>query len=216
MKKMTLDDLKHFRDSMRIPVSDAQLERNEQWLDNYKAVYLPLARYMTPEAAAKIEDYVRSGGTLVCGDADAFSSDLAGNDTSATQARILGIEPTGSADADRLILKVNLWDLEPGTTLPLFSMKAWDETTSPGMARAVRVVDKDAEVLGTYPDGSPAIVRHQLGKGTVIAFAANPFAPLVTVEKSSWPKLIKALQKSLGCKVERPIWRFALPPPGRI
>ena len=28
MKKMTLDDLKHFRDSMRIPVSDAQLEEN--------------------------------------------------------------------------------------------------------------------------------------------------------------------------------------------
>jgi pyruvate dehydrogenase E1 component len=28
MKKMTLEDLKHFRDSMRIPVSDAQLEEN--------------------------------------------------------------------------------------------------------------------------------------------------------------------------------------------
>src|SRR5690606_937915 len=28
MKKMTLDDLKHFRDSMRIPVTDAQLEEN--------------------------------------------------------------------------------------------------------------------------------------------------------------------------------------------
>jgi len=28
MKKMTLDDLKHFRDSMHIPISDAQLEEN--------------------------------------------------------------------------------------------------------------------------------------------------------------------------------------------
>ncbi|RCL85089.1 MAG: pyruvate dehydrogenase (acetyl-transferring), homodimeric type, partial [Microbacterium sp.] len=28
MKKMTLEDLKHFRDSMRIPISDAQLEEN--------------------------------------------------------------------------------------------------------------------------------------------------------------------------------------------
>jgi pyruvate dehydrogenase E1 component len=28
MKKMTLDDLKHFRDSMRVPITDAQLEEN--------------------------------------------------------------------------------------------------------------------------------------------------------------------------------------------
>ena len=42
-------------------VSDAQLERGERSLAGYKAVYLPLAKYMTPEAAKIIEDYVRAG-----------------------------------------------------------------------------------------------------------------------------------------------------------
>ena len=59
-------------------VSDAQLERGERSLTGYKAVYLPLAKYMTPEAAKIIEDYVRGGGVLVCGDAEAFAFDLAG------------------------------------------------------------------------------------------------------------------------------------------
>ena len=63
-------------------VSDAQLERGERSLKGYRAVYLPLAKYMTPEAAKLIEDYVRAGGVLVCGDAEAFAFDLAGNDTS--------------------------------------------------------------------------------------------------------------------------------------
>ena len=50
---------------------------------------------MTPEAAGIIEDYVRAGGVLVCGDAEAFGFDLAGNDTHATRERILGIKTLG-------------------------------------------------------------------------------------------------------------------------
>ena len=52
---------------------------------------------------------------------------------------------------------------------------------------------------------------HQLGKGRVITFAANPFAPQVTVDASAWPAAFKGLQQSLGCKVDQPIWHFALP-----
>src|SRR5512136_1110618 len=69
-------------------VSDAQLERGERSLKGFRAVYLPLAKYMAPEAAKLIEDYVRDGGVLICGDAEAFASDLAGNDTSATRERL--------------------------------------------------------------------------------------------------------------------------------
>lgn len=66
-------------------VSDVQLERREKKLDGFKVVYLPLAKYMTAEATRQIENYVRSGGVLVCGDAEAFTFDLAGNDASAAQ-----------------------------------------------------------------------------------------------------------------------------------
>ncbi len=209
-------------------VSDAQVERGEAKLAGYKVVYLPLAKYMTPAATKNIEDYVRDGGVLVCGDAEAFGSDLAGNDTSATRERILGIKTfgpkskgvrseggkagSGAEMPDRIVLKSARWGLPAGASLRLFNLKVDDQVT-PGHAREIALADAKAEILGTYPDGSPAIVLRKLGKGRVITFAANPFAPQVTVDKSAWPEAIKGLQQSLGCKVDQPIWRFALPAP---
>ncbi len=210
-------------------ISDAQVERGERSLSGYKVVYLPLAKYMTAAAAERIENYVRAGGTLVCGDAEAFSFDLAGHDTSATRERILGIKgvgpkhvdirrngekaPSSAEGPDRIILKSAQWGLPVGSSLRLFELKLGNEASSPGRARELALADPKGESLGTYPDGSPAIVARKLGKGRVITFAANPFAPQVTVDTSLWPALFKGLQQSLGCEVERPIWRFVIPPP---
>jgi hypothetical protein len=198
-------------------VSDAQLERGVAKLSGYKVVYLPLGKYMTPEAAHILEEYVRGGGVLVCGDADAFGYDLAGNDTQATRERILGIktlgpkrQPAGSVPA--ITLKSAQWGLPAGTVLRLFDTKATDET-APACAHEIALADPKAQILGVYPDGSPAIVLHKLRKGRVLTFGANPFAPQVTVDKTLWPQAIKGLQQSLGCKVDQPIWRFALPAP---
>jgi hypothetical protein len=204
-------------------VSDAQLERGERKLDGYKVVYLPLGKYMTPEASKMVEEYVRAGGVLVCGDAEAFGSDLVGNDTSATRERLLGIRvlgpkvpqaQKGGAATDRILLKSAQWGLPAGTSLRLFESKGRDDI-SPVRALELRLADPQAEVLGTYANGAPAIVSHRLGQGRVITFAANPFSPRVTVDESAWPAAIKGLQQSLGCKVDQPIWHFAIPAPGK-
>jgi hypothetical protein len=209
-------------------VSDAQLERGERRLDPYKAVYLPLGNYMTPEAVKLIESYVRAGGVLICGDAEAFSYDLAGNDTSAIRERLLGIKTLGlkhlsanNQDAkrqntvglpDRMVLESAQWGLPAGTHLPVFAPKANDDNSLSHPCQ-IAVLDTRATALGTYSDGSPAIISHGLGKGRVITFAANPFAPQVTVDASPWPAAFKGLQESLGCKVDQPIWRFVIPAP---
>jgi hypothetical protein len=187
-----------------------------------------LAKYMTPEATKLIEDYVHEGGVLVCGDPDAFASDLAGKDTTAARERLLGIKTIGpmprgirseaakersAAEApDRIILKAAQWGLPAGTALRLFPLKSADDAVR-GCARQIALADPRATVLGTYPDGSPAIVAHALGKGRVITFAANPFAPQVTVDVTNWPAAFKGLQQALGCQVDHPIWHFLLPPP---
>jgi hypothetical protein len=198
-------------------ISDAQLERGDAKLSGYKVVYLPRAKYMTPEAARIIEDYVRAGGVLVCGDAEAFGFDLAGNNTCATRERILGIRTLGPKHCPEqpvtaITLKSAQWGLHAKTTLRLFDTKAGEETAL-GCAHEIALADPKAQILGVYPDGSSAIVLHKLGKGRVITFAANPFAPQVTVDKSAWPDEIKGLQQSLGCQVDQPIWRFLLPTP---
>ena len=84
---------------------------------------------------------------------------------------------------------------------------------SPGYAREITLADPQAQILGTYPDRSPALVLHPLGKGRVITFAANPFVPQVAIETRAWPQVFKGLQQSLHCQVDQPIWRFALPAP---
>lgn len=193
-------------------VCDAQLERGEAPLHRYRAVYLPLAGYMTEAATKSLEEYVRTGGTLICGDAEAFSFDPAGNDTRAARERILGVRTAGNKHADRIVLRSETWGIPAGSALRLFDIKVGDEAPAV-RAREIQVMDAAAEILGVYPDGSPALVRRALGKGHVVTFAANPFAPQVAVDASLWPVVFKGLQRSLGCEVERPVWRFALPAP---
>jgi hypothetical protein len=113
---------------------------------------------------------------------------------------------------DCIILKSAQWGLPAGTSLRLFDLKLRDEVPLTG-AHEIALADPKAGILGTYPDGSPAVVSHKLDKGRVITFAANPFALQVTVDASLWPAAFKGLQQTLGCKVDQPIWRFALPAP---
>lgn len=192
-------------------VADSQIELGERSLSGYKAVYLPLGKYMTPEATAKIEEYVRAGGVLVCGDAETFGNDLEGNDTSAARERILGVSVLGPRRASKVLLTLDFGDgTKSGTELPLFETELWGET-SMGRAREIRLTDRESRIIGVYSNGDPAIVVHRLGKGKVITFAANPFAPEVAVEKTEWPAMFRDLQKGFGCKVDKPIWRFVLP-----
>lgn len=194
-------------------IADTQIERGERSLGGYRVVYLPLGRYMTPEATAKIEAYVRGGGVLVCGDAEAFASDPEGNDTTAARERILGIHVNGPKQADKMLSTADFGKgdgSQSGIEMPLFDFELWGEK-SKGHARYISLTNKDDRVIGCYPDGDPAIVVHKLGRGKVITFAANPFSPEVTVEQTAWPAVFKALQKSFGCKTDRPIWRFMLP-----
>ena len=190
-------------------VSDAQLERNQTSLAGYKVVYLPLAKYMTANATRKIEEYIRNGGVLVCGDAEAFTFDLEGNDTRAAQERILGFKSVGANTSTGITIKSPEFGLSVGTRLRLLEREPFD-AAGPS---SISVTDSKAVTLATYQDGTSAIISRKLGKGRVITFAANPFAPTVTVEKSNWPELFRNLQQSLGCKVDRPIWHFVLPPP---
>lgn len=189
-------------------VADSQLETGERDLTGYKVVYLPIGKYMTSDATAKIETYIRAGGVLICGDAEAFGSDLRGSDTSGIRERILGIRTIGPSKAVKIKLSASFPGVKAGTLLPIFPS---EQDNNASTAWTISVSDKAAKVIGVYPDGKPAIISHKLGKGTVITFAANPFAPQVTVENTQWPAVFKALQKHFGCKVDRPIWRFELP-----
>jgi hypothetical protein len=201
-------------------VSDVQLERGEASLEAYKVVYLPLAKYVTPGSADKIEDFVRNGGVLVCGDPEAFSFDLIGHDAGFFRERLLGIttRPRKTRTPETLILASTTWGLPAASKLPVLAATPDDAeaagTESPGPNQLeITLTDPQGSILARFADGTPAMVSRPFGKGRAITFAANPFAPAVAVDSTLWPELFKGLQQSLGCKVDLPIWRFLIPPP---
>ena len=106
--------------------------------------------------------------------AGAFGFALAGNDTSGTRERILGIKTIGpkrtgvnNQDAkgrssaglpDRIILKSAQWGLPAGTTFRLFDLKLQGEAPLTD-AYDIALADSKAGILGTYPDGARRTAR---------------------------------------------------------
>jgi hypothetical protein len=150
-----------------------------------------------------LEDWVRGGGTLVCGDPGAFSWAPDGSETSIARERLLGIR-TGPPMA--------AWSVMVGEKrVPLFPRRTEDGLQP--TARTITLGGDPAEILGRYPDGTPAVIRRGLGQGKVIYFAANPFTPESLFHGAPWTELLKGFQKDAGEPMGLDIWRFKLPGP---
>ncbi|MBI4027543.1 MAG: hypothetical protein HY360_21330 [Verrucomicrobia bacterium] len=63
-------------------------------------------------------------------------------------------------------------------------------------------------------DNSPAITQKKHGKGRAILFAYNPFEKERNIYPGApWVKFFTALQKDIGIKMNREIWKFKFPAP---
>ncbi len=125
--------------------------------NRYRMVVAPYARIVKHGSLAKLRSYVNDGGIAVL-TYDSFSmsdaryqrlnlGSLAGVE--------IGPEATGK---ERVTYKGQTFKVSPGK---------W--TRSQG----VRLINKDARVLGTYADGSPAITVRGSGKGRIYLIAAE-------------------------------------------
>jgi hypothetical protein len=184
-------------------LSDQQLDRGLRKLSDYRIIYLPLATYAEPKLAEALEAWVKAGGVLVCGDPDAFSWAPDGTDTSATRERICGANVTGPKET---------WSVIAGDKrITLFPRRC--ERGRQPTARAITLGSDKTEVLGKYPDSSPAVVRRALEKGKVIYFAANPFTPESLFKGAPWAEVLRGFEKDAGEEMGLDIWRFKLPSP---
>jgi hypothetical protein len=66
------------------------------------------------------------------------------------------------------------------------------------------------EILARFNDGHPAVIRHHIGRGSVILFAFQPFVNNA-IGDAGWKKVFKSLCLDLGLMVNRDIWRFKFP-----
>ncbi len=161
----------------------------------FDTLYLPCARYQRPEIVAKLRAFVEEGGTLVCGDPQAFTTDILGNDTAACREELFGVK----VEATTGVRWLTPTSPDIGAGLPLTG-DTYCLVPGPGVA-----------VLGAYEDGSAAITAKARGKGRAILFGTNPFI-LGAVADSQWRKFATAWATSLGQPTGLDIWRFEFPP----
>jgi len=162
--------------------------------ERFDIIYLPAAKYQRPEIVTKLKAFVTAGGTLVCGDPEAFQTDILGNDTAGSRSEIFGVTVGEKRAAGKLKLK----DGSFGQELALRG-EAYKLTPGPEVA-----------VFAIYEDGTPAITVNSLGKGRAFLFGSNPFV-LSAVPDPDWRSFFNFLVKSLGAPTDLDIWRFRLP-----
>lgn len=195
-------------------VDDDSLDRGEKSLSKYRIVYIPLGTYQRQSVARQIEKFVKDGGTVICGDPTVFSWDIDGTDLSSWREGIFGVRTVGPKTPKAMLVKKSEWTdgLPVGQMLPIYrpvGRDGWLEENG----WSVELVRPGVRVLATFLDGSPAMTVLKYGKGQAVYFAANPFVPECLFAGDRWDGVLRAFQQHLGAKVDRPIWRFRLPPP---
>ena len=174
-------------------VTDNTVNWKRDNLKNYKLVYLPYMQYTRPEAADDLIEYVKNGGTLICTDPLAFANNVDSTLLTGKRSVLFGIEVADRSPRYKAIL-LN------GKTLPI-------KTDSV----KIKLLDKNIEIIATFPDGTPAIVNRKLGKGKVIYYAFRVFSQEHLKPSMPWLEHIKNQHISLGGSVDHNIWRFRFP-----
>ena len=182
-------------------ISDRQIERGIKNLNDFKLLYIPYCKYERPRIIRKFKEFLNNGGTLVMTDPQCFLTDINGDDIGEFRQQLFGVfvMKAGSGKRSRSIITDVAW--HKNVTLPVKG-ESYDLEVFPGV-----------DVIARFDDGAAAITSKKHGNGRAIFFAHNPFKKSRNIDYDTpWVKFFIALQKDMGIKMNRKIWRFKFPP----
>ena len=167
-------------------VSDTHLHRKEESLDKYKIVYIPYASYLKKETLTLVEQFVKNGGTVICGDPQFADHNIHGDKVDWLKNSFGGIKWKNSDAPKR--------KLSNGVEVNAF--KAF-------------IVDKTDKVLVKYDNGEAALVEKKFGKGKIIISGFQLF----NFANDKLDGMIAELYKKNGGSTGHKIWNFKFPDP---
>jgi len=143
-------------------ISDREILDGSEDLSQWEVIYVPAMDYTHTEVAKKLRSFVRNGGTLVSLDPKIFSHNMNGNDISRFRETLFGIE----GDIQR----------SKKGSVRLEESYSTEHVHPQGNSYSFTPSD-ESEVIGVYPDGSPAVVSHAIGEGNAI-YWGTPLADI--------------------------------------
>lgn len=176
-------------------VSETLLERGKINLNDYKRVFIPHNPVSSRKMISILDAFVEQGGSLVIADPEHAKLDHWNNSLKSEQEKLYGIARGA-----------------PYQGLVSFGKAKFH---APNGSFKIEKYPRDAKILATYADGSPAAVEFGKGKGKIAFFAF----PVTDFELSKNDKVCVAFwqyQKELGVKGGFKIWNFKLPKPENI
>ncbi|MBR4222282.1 MAG: DUF4350 domain-containing protein [Victivallales bacterium] len=173
-------------------VSDIELDDGRANASDSRLLIAPHLKYTTPATQQKLLEFVQKGGTLLVLDPEAFA--FSDNGTSPE------------------LMRKALFNAPLPTEKLAFDKVAMDKWSLKVEEAYRTALPADATLLASYPDGSPAAYLRTIGKGRLMAFAAQPFVTAkLAVEPGDWLHFLGELLEKHGETLGRPHWDFLLP-----
>lgn len=193
-------------------VSENHVRKGLHTLAGKKLIIAPQLAYVSRPFAEELFRRMEEGATLVVLDPDAFTHDIETGSLEDWRMKLLGIAASPKREALEIVpAAAGRSRFQCSEPLPLRPLPIVAEKRN---ARSLQP-PSGAEILFTYPDGSPAAYSWKVGKGEVIVFGAMPFVDSeLALRPSGWEKVLGSLLDGLGIARDLPIWRFLFPPTG--
>lgn len=166
---------------------------SRQDIDNFKAVFLPDAKYASTSALEQLVKYVSNGGTLFITDAEAFS-----------------FTPDGNSSLDNRKSLFGNIEFTPVKNMKKMFFNGQEVTLASGPQYAISP-DESCTVIGKYENSDDiAVISRKLGNGNVYIFGANIMESGTASSKQNG-KFVRQIVADLGAPLDCDIWRFEFP-----
>ena len=184
--------------------SDARLLRAPERLSRAKAIWLPRAETLDRAFAERLLAWVRSGGTLIVTDPEAFTRAPNGRSLSDIRASLIGAGLGGPRSGRTLIAEGGA--LGPGAPGDLYELPVHADR-----ARAFSSVPAGAQVVARFVDDAPAALLRTVGAGRVLAFSSDVMRPEMLDEPLDLVDFTRAIHAWSGGRLDHPAWSWTIP-----
>lgn len=191
--------------------SDTRLVRDPARLARTTTMWLPRGETLDRPFVDAVIAWVRSGGTLIVTDPDAFTRAPDGSSLADLREVLIGAATVPAAGGALTVPAAAIAPALPARPLTV--------AVTDGIAGAFDRVPSGAQVIATNVDGSPAALRRVVGAGQVLAFAGDVMFPQTLNAPGEIVALVTAIQNWRGASMGVPAWRYEIPgnpAPGRL